>query len=76
VLLRPIRRATARKEADCWSGIPHASHYDLADITAPEDLHRGLADEVKDGTLPLTVFVMKAAVTALKVIHLLELPRI
>jgi pyruvate dehydrogenase E2 component (dihydrolipoamide acetyltransferase) len=64
--LRSVRRAIARKMAASWSHIPHVSHHDLADITALEDLRRGLTYEVKDGTLPLTVFVMKAAVTALK----------
>jgi pyruvate dehydrogenase E2 component (dihydrolipoamide acetyltransferase) len=66
VPLRSVRRAIARKMAESWSRIPHVSHHDLADITALEDLRRGLTDEVKDGTLGLTVFVMKAAVAALK----------
>lgn len=66
VPLRSVRRAIAKKMAESWSRIPHVSHHDLADITALEDLRRDLADEVGDGTLALTVFVMKAAVTALK----------
>jgi pyruvate dehydrogenase E2 component (dihydrolipoamide acetyltransferase) len=66
VPLRSVRRAIAKKMAESWSRIPHVSHHDLADITALEDLRRDLADEVEDGTLALTVFVMKAAVAALK----------
>ena len=66
VPLRSVRRAIARKMAESWSRIPHVSHHDLADITALEDLRRGLTDKVKDGTLGLMVFVMKAAVAALK----------
>jgi pyruvate dehydrogenase E2 component (dihydrolipoamide acetyltransferase) len=66
VPLRSVRRAIAKKMAESWSRIPRVSHHDLADITVLEDLRRDLADEVEDGTLALTVFVMKAAVTALK----------
>jgi pyruvate dehydrogenase E2 component (dihydrolipoamide acetyltransferase) len=66
VPLRSVRRATAKKMAESWSRIPPVSHHDLADITALEHLRRDLADEVEDGTLALTVFVMKAAVAALK----------
>jgi pyruvate dehydrogenase E2 component (dihydrolipoamide acetyltransferase) len=65
VPLRSVRRAIAKKMAESWSRIPHVSHYDLADITTLEHVRRDLAAEVGDGTLALTVFVMKAAVTAL-----------
>lgn len=66
VPLRSIRRAIAQKMAESWARIPHVSHHDLADITTLEHLRHDLAHEVEDGTLALTVFVMKAAVAALK----------
>jgi pyruvate dehydrogenase E2 component (dihydrolipoamide acetyltransferase) len=66
VPLRSVRRAIAKKMAESWARIPHVSHHDLADITTLEHLRRDLAHEVEDGTLALTVFVMKAAVAALK----------
>jgi pyruvate dehydrogenase E2 component (dihydrolipoamide acetyltransferase) len=66
VPLRSVRRAIAKKMAESWARIPHVSHHDLADITALDHLRRDLADEVEGGTLALMVFVMKAAVAALK----------
>jgi pyruvate dehydrogenase E2 component (dihydrolipoamide acetyltransferase) len=66
VPLRSVRRAIAKKTAESWSRIPHVSHYDLADITTLEHVRRDLAAEVGNGTLALTVFVIKAAVTTLK----------
>jgi pyruvate dehydrogenase E2 component (dihydrolipoamide acetyltransferase) len=66
--LRSVRRATARHMALAWSQIPHVSHQDVADITELEAFRQQYRDEIAEqgGSLSLTVFVMKAAVAALK----------
>jgi pyruvate dehydrogenase E2 component (dihydrolipoamide acetyltransferase) len=66
--LRSVRRATARHMALAWSQIPHVSHQDVADITELEAFRQQHRDEIAEqgGSLSLTVFVMKAAVAALK----------
>lgn len=68
VALRSIRRATARNMALAWSQIPHVSHSDVADITELEAFRRKHKAEIQSegGALSLTVFVLKAAVAALK----------
>ena len=66
--LRSVRRSTAKHMALAWSQIPHVSHQDVADITQLEALRRKQMDQIAEqgGSLTLTVFVMKAAVAALK----------
>lgn len=68
--LRSIRRSTARHMTLAWSQIPHVTHQDVADITELETLRRRIKGEIElaGGSLSLTVFVMKAAVAALKTI--------
>jgi pyruvate dehydrogenase E2 component (dihydrolipoamide acetyltransferase) len=68
VQLRSVRRSTAKHMALAWSQIPHVSHHDVADITALEALRQRSKERVAErgGSLSLTVFVMKAAVAALK----------
>lgn len=66
--LRSIRRATARQMALAWSQIPHVTHQDVADITELEAfrLKHKAEVEASGGALSLTVFLVKAAVAALK----------
>lgn len=66
--LRSVRRTIAEQMARSWSQVPHVTHQDVADITALDRLRRKYKDEVKakDGSLTLTVFAMKAVVSALK----------
>lgn len=66
--LRSVRRATARQMALAWSQIPHVTHQDVVDITDLEAFRRKHKAEVEasGGALSLTVFVVKAAVAALK----------
>lgn len=68
VPLRSVRRATARHLAKAWAEIPHVSHHDVADITELEAFRQKHKAEVKEagGVLTMTVFVLKAAVAALK----------
>lgn len=66
--LRSVRRATAVRMATAWSRIPHVSSQDAVDVTRLEALRRRHKDQVagENGRLTLTVFVLKALVTALK----------
>lgn len=68
VPLRSVRRATAKHMALAWSQIPHVSHQDVADVTELEALRNKYKGELAEqgGSLSLTVFVLKAAVAALK----------
>ncbi len=68
VPLRSVRRATAKQMALAWSQIPHVTTQDMADITELEKLRQRYKDEVREqgGALTLTVFVIKALITALK----------
>ncbi len=68
VPLRSLRRATARQMALSWSQVPHVSNQDLADVTLLEAFRKKQANKMaeKGGRLTLTVFALKAAVTALK----------
>ena len=66
--LRSVRRATAKHMALAWSQIPHVVHQDVADITLLDALRRKKMGEIAEqgGSLTLTLFIMKAAVAALK----------
>jgi pyruvate dehydrogenase E2 component (dihydrolipoamide acetyltransferase) len=66
--LRSVRRETAKRMAISWSQVPHVTHQDVADITALDRLRRKYKEEVKaqEGSLTLTVFTMKAIVSALR----------
>lgn len=66
VPLRSVRRATARKMTQAWSQIPHAVHHDRADITGLDRLRRKEKDDIEDGSLTLTVFILKAVAAALE----------
>ncbi|MFC1859021.1 dihydrolipoamide acetyltransferase family protein [Thermodesulfobacteriota bacterium] len=65
---RSIRRATAKQMALAWSQIPHASAQDWVDLTKLESFRKKHKPEVESqgGKLTMTVFVLKAAATALK----------
>ncbi|MDX1689259.1 MAG: dihydrolipoamide acetyltransferase family protein [Candidatus Promineifilaceae bacterium] len=64
--LRSVRRTIARRMAQSWSQVPHVNHEDVADVTELERLRREYKEEIEADSLSLTVFVMKAAVSALK----------
>jgi pyruvate dehydrogenase E2 component (dihydrolipoamide acetyltransferase) len=66
--VRSLRRATARQMALSWSQIPHVSNQDMADITKLEAFRQKQKIKIaeKGGNLTLTIFAIKAAVTALK----------
>ena len=66
--LRSIRRETARNMTLSWSQIPHVRHQDVADITELEEFRQRYKKEIQneDQNFSITVFIMKAAVSALK----------
>ncbi|MFZ7110668.1 MAG: dihydrolipoamide acetyltransferase family protein [Desulfatiglandales bacterium] len=68
VPVRSIRRATAKKMALAWSQIPHVFNQDMVDMTSLEEFRQKRKEEVerRGGRLSITVFALKAAVTALK----------
>ena len=68
--LRSVRRTIANKMAQSWAQIPHVSHRDLADITVLNRIRLKQKQDLDLKSLSLTVFIMKAAVAALK-----EFPR-
>jgi pyruvate dehydrogenase E2 component (dihydrolipoamide acetyltransferase) len=66
--LNGVRRATARQMATSWREIPHVSHHDFADITDLDVMRRAHAErvEAEGGHLSITMFLLKAAATALR----------
>ena len=68
VPVRSIRRATARQMALAWSQIPHVTTTERVDITDLEAFRRKHRERIAEagGRLTLTVFVIKAVVSALK----------
>ncbi len=68
VPVRSVRREIARQMARSWAQVPHVNHEDEVDITKLEQLRQRHKAEVAEagGSLTLTVFMMKALVTALK----------
>lgn len=70
--LRSVRRTTAERLSRSWSRVPHVTHFDRADITELERFREEQVASMEDDgdDLTLTVFVLKAAVAALK-----EFPR-
>ena len=66
--LRSIRRATANRMSLAWSQIPHVTHEDVADVSELEVFRRKHQREIEaeGGRLTLTMFILKAAVAALK----------
>jgi len=68
VPLRGLRRKVAEHMAEAWREIPHVNHQLKVDITELEALRQRHKEEVKQagGRLTLTVFAIKAVVSALK----------
>ncbi len=57
-----IRRKTAEHMTECWTTIPHVTHFDKADVTGLEELRKkyGKKVEAAGGKLTITSFVLKA----------------
>lgn len=63
-----IRRKTAEHMTECWTTIPHVTHFDKADVTGLEELRKkyGKRVEAAGGRLTITSFVLKALPEVLK----------
>lgn len=60
-----LRRKVAENLAAAWSAVPLVTQFDEADVTELEKMRKKHVQE-QGGKLTITVFVMKALVTALK----------
>jgi pyruvate dehydrogenase E2 component (dihydrolipoamide acetyltransferase) len=67
--MRPVRRKTAEHLSTAWSQIPHVTQFDLADITALEELRQqfGKRAEAAGGKLTVTAIALKVVAAALRV---------
>ena len=64
--LSRIQKISGQNLARNWAMIPHVTQFDDADITEMEAFRKQLGEESKDTKLTPLVFLMKAAVAALK----------
>jgi pyruvate dehydrogenase E2 component (dihydrolipoamide acetyltransferase) len=67
--MRGVRRKTAEHLSHAWSEIPHVTQFDVADITALEDLRKqyGKRVEAAGGKLTVTAVALKVLAGAMKV---------
>ena len=67
--MRAVRRKTAEHLSAAWATIPHVTQYDLADVTALEELRKKYAKEVEaaGGNLTVTAIAVKVVAAALRV---------
>jgi len=67
--MRAVRRKTAEHLSAAWAAIPHVTQFDVADITALEELRKKYAKRAEDagGNLTVTAIAVKVAATALHV---------
>ena len=63
-----IRRTTARRLSQAWTGIPHVTHFEKADITELEALRKRYAPqaEAAGGKLTVTAILLKIVASALR----------
>jgi pyruvate dehydrogenase E2 component (dihydrolipoamide acetyltransferase) len=66
--MRAVRRKTAEHLSAAWAAIPHVTQFDLADITALEELRKKYAKQVESagGNLTVTAIAVKVVATALR----------
>jgi len=67
--MRAVRRKTAEHLSVAWQTIPHVTQFDLADITALEELRKKYAQqtEAAGGNLTVTAIAVKVVASALRV---------
>ena len=67
--MRAVRRKTAEHLSAAWQTIPHVTQFDLADITALEELRKKYAKQVEaaGGNLTVTAIAVKVVASALRV---------
>ena len=67
--IRAVRRKTAEHLSAAWATVPHVTQFDVADITALEELRKKYAPqaEAAGGNLTVTSIAVKIVAAALKV---------
>jgi pyruvate dehydrogenase E2 component (dihydrolipoamide acetyltransferase) len=67
--MRAVRRKTAEHLSVAWATVPHVTQFDVADITALDELRKKYAKRVEEagGNLTVTAIATKVAATALRV---------
>jgi len=67
--MRAVRRKTAEHLSVAWATVPHVTQFDVADITALDELRKKYAKRVEEagGNLTVTAIAAKVAATALRV---------
>jgi pyruvate dehydrogenase E2 component (dihydrolipoamide acetyltransferase) len=67
--MRAVRRKTAEHLSAAWAAVPHVTQFDVADITALDELRKKYAKRVEEagGNLTVTAIATKVAATALRV---------
>ena len=66
--MRAVRRKTAEHLSSAWATIPHVTQFDLADITAVDELRKKYAKQVEaaGGNLTVTAIAVKVIAAALR----------
>ena len=66
--MRAVRRKTAEHLSSAWTTIPHVTQFDLADITAVDELRKKYAKQVEaaGGNLTVTAIAVKVIAAALR----------
>jgi pyruvate dehydrogenase E2 component (dihydrolipoamide acetyltransferase) len=66
--MRGVRRKTAEHLSAAWASVPHVTQFDLADITALEELRKKYAKQVETagGNLTVTAIAVKIIAAALR----------
>ncbi len=66
--MRAVRRKTAEHLSTAWATIPHVTQFDLADITALDELRKKHSKDVEaaGGNLTVTAIAVKVAAAALR----------
>jgi pyruvate dehydrogenase E2 component (dihydrolipoamide acetyltransferase) len=66
--MRAVRRKTAQHLAAVWATVPHVTQFDLADVTALEELRKQYAPraEAAGGSLTITAIAVKVVAAALR----------
>jgi pyruvate dehydrogenase E2 component (dihydrolipoamide acetyltransferase) len=66
--MRAVRRKTAEHLSSVWASVPHVTQFDVADVTALEELRHKYAKqaEAAGGALTVTAIAVKVAAAALR----------
>jgi pyruvate dehydrogenase E2 component (dihydrolipoamide acetyltransferase) len=66
--MRAVRRKTAEHLSGVWASVPHVTQFDVADVTALEELRHKYAKqaEAAGGALTVTAIAVKVAAAALR----------